>query len=84
MLASGERPHFDRQAFGFPEVAKETGITQAQVAAVFQDGQLKLVRSVAVKQLQELTGRKEALCYEALRINGKFAQHLSEQDGHMT
>ena len=33
--------YLNRQAFGFPEAGRETGITQAQVAAVFQDGQLK-------------------------------------------
>ena len=33
---------FDWQAFDFPEAGKEAGITQAQVAAVFQDGQLEL------------------------------------------
>lgn len=46
---------------------------------MFQDGQLKLARSVAVKRLQDLTGRKEAL-----RADGKFAEHLSEQDGQAT
>jgi hypothetical protein len=61
---------FDWQAFDFPEAGKEAGISQAQVAAVFQDGQLKLPRSVAVKRLQELTGRKKTLCYEALRDDG--------------
>ena len=76
--------YLNRQAFGFPEVGKETGITQAQVAAVFQDGQLKLARSVAVKCSQDLTGRKKTLCYEAFRADGKFAEHLSEQDGRMT
>jgi hypothetical protein len=75
---------FDWQAFDFPEAGKEAGITQAQVAAVFQDGQLRLPRSVAVKRLQDLTGRKKTLCYEALRVDGKFAEHLSEQDGQIT
>jgi hypothetical protein len=75
---------FDWQAFDFPEAGKETGITQAQVAAVFQDGQLRLPGSVAVKRLQDLTGRKKTLCYEALRADGKFAEHLSEQDGQIT
>jgi hypothetical protein len=75
---------FDWQAFDFPEAGKEAGISQAQLAAVFQDGQLKLPRSVAVKRLQELTGRKKTLCYEALRADGKFAEHLSEQDAQMT
>ena len=54
------------------------------MVAVFQEGQLKLARSLAVKRLQELTGRKKTLCYEALRANGKFGQHLSEQDGQIT
>ena len=51
---------------------------------MFQDGRLKLARSVAVKRLEELTGRKKTLCYEALRLDGKFAEHLSEQYGHLT
>ncbi|MBV9998695.1 MAG: hypothetical protein JO015_06225 [Verrucomicrobia bacterium] len=75
---------FDWQAFDFPEAGKETGITPAQGAAVFQDGQLKLPRSVAIKRLQELTRRKKTLCYEALRTDGKFGEHLSEQDGQIT
>ncbi|MBV9488453.1 MAG: hypothetical protein JO069_01845 [Verrucomicrobia bacterium] len=54
------------------------------MAAVFQDGRLKLARSVAVKRLEELTGRKKTLRYEALRLDGKFAEHLSEQYGHLT
>jgi hypothetical protein len=75
---------FDWQAFDFPEAGKETGITPAQVAAVFQDGQLKLARSVAVKRRQELTGHKKPLCYEALRADSRFAEHLSEQGGQIT
>jgi len=75
---------FEWQAFDLTGAGKETGITHAQVAAVFQDGQLTLARSVAVKRLQELTGRKKMLCYEALRADGRFAEHLSEQDGQIT
>jgi hypothetical protein len=74
--------YLNRQAF-FSRAGKETGITQAQVAAVFQDGRLRLSRSVAAKRLQELTGRKKTLCYEALRTDGKFGERLSEQDGHL-
>ena len=66
--------YLNRQAFGFPEVGKETGITQAQVAAVFQDGQLKLARSVAVKRSQDLTGRKKR---SATRRSGPMASLLS-------
>jgi hypothetical protein len=38
---------------------------------------------VAVKRLQNLTGRKKTLCYEALRADGKFAEHLNEQGGQI-
>ena len=51
---------------------------------MFQDGQLKLPRSAAVKRLQELTGRKKTLCDEALRADRKFAERISEQEGQIT
>jgi hypothetical protein len=75
---------FDWQAFNLPDAGKEVGITPAQVAVVFQDEQLRLAQSAAPKRLQDLTGRKKTLCCEALRVDGKFAEHLGEQGGQIT
>lgn len=72
---------FDWDAFDSPESGKESGITKAQVAAVFQDGKLKLPRAKAVKKLMELTRKQKTPCYEALKISGKFGEHLEEGDG---
>lgn len=68
--------YLNRQAFDFPEAGKETGITQAQVAAVFPDGQLKLARSVAVKRLQDLAGHNVKR-RSAMRPSGPMANLLS-------
>jgi hypothetical protein len=72
---------FDWDAFDSPDSGKESGITEAQLAAVFQDGKLKLPRAKAVKKLMELTRKKKSPCYEALKTNGKFGKHLEEGDG---
>jgi hypothetical protein len=52
---------FDWDAFDFPDTGKESGITKAQIAAVFENGKLKLPRAKAVKKLMELTGKKNHL-----------------------
>jgi hypothetical protein len=72
-------PSFDWDAFDFPDIGKDSGITEAQVAAVFQEGKLKLPRTAAVKRLMELTKKGKSACYEALKDGGKFSQHLEEE-----
>jgi hypothetical protein len=74
---------FDWQGFDDPDGGRKSGITKAQVAAVFKEGKVKLPRAVAEKRLEELTGRTKSPCYEALKADGKFAEHLTEEDGLM-
>jgi hypothetical protein len=62
---------------------KSPGSPRPQVAAVFQEGKLKLTKGAAVERLKELTGRKKTPCYDALKADGKFAEHLTEEDGLM-
>lgn len=47
---------------------------------LFDGGKRQLARNAAVEQLMELTKLKHTACYNALALNGKFAQNLSERD----
>lgn len=48
---------------------------------LFEGGKRQLARNAAVEQLMELTELKHTACYQALKLDGKFAQNLSEQNG---
>jgi AAA domain len=74
---------FDWHAFDNPSPEKDLGITKGQVAAVFQDGRLKLPRAEAVKRLQEITQKGKTVCYDALKRGGKFDENLSEENGSL-
>ena len=51
-------------------------ITEGHVCEVFGNGAYKLRRPEAAKRLEELTGAHRTSCYRALRLKGRFAQHL--------
>lgn len=48
---------------------------------LFEGGKRQLARNTAVEQLMELTGLGKTACYQALKADGKFSQHLVEQNG---
>ena len=49
--------------------------------ALFEGGKRQLARNTAVDQLRELTGLGKTACYQALKLDGKFAKNLVEQNG---
>jgi hypothetical protein len=49
--------------------------------ALFEGGKRQLARNAAVEQLMEQTGLAKTACYQALKLEGKFAPNLSEQNG---
>jgi hypothetical protein len=57
-------------------------VTESHVREVFGNGSRKLPCAEAVKLLQELTGTHRTTAYRALRVTGRFAQHL-HSDGTM-
>jgi DNA-binding phage protein len=48
---------------------------------LFEGAKRQLARNAAVAQLMEQTGLGKTACYQALKLDGKFAQNLFEQDG---
>jgi len=68
---------FDWDAFDAPEKDKRELITEADVAAIFNNG--SLTKTEAAKQLKEKTGRHRSTCYRALEPLGRFAKHLCEE-----
>ena len=71
---------FDWEAFDSPETGK-SGIKRADLAAVFENGNLSLSKGEAVKRLMESTGKGKSVCYDALKIPGRFDEHLVEESG---
>jgi hypothetical protein len=70
---------FDWDAFDNPELGKTGGIRQADVANVFENGGLRLPRAEAVKRLREAKEKGKSACYDALKVPGKFDEHLVEE-----
>ena len=54
-------------------------ITEADVAALFENGSLP--RAEAVKQLRANTGASRATCYRALFPRGRFSKRLKDKGG---
>jgi hypothetical protein len=59
-------------------------ITEGHVCEVFGKGAFKLTRAEAAKLLEELTGAHRTSCYRALRLKGRFAQHLRAEGTMLT
>lgn len=55
-------------------------VTEADLTALFAAGSRKLAKKHAVQQLQEQTGCGQSAAYNALKLNGKFANHLVEDE----
>ena len=71
----------DWDTFDNPHKDKRGTITADDLAAVFHNGQKQLRRDEAEKALEALTGAKRTACYEALKVDGRFAKQLRETDG---
>jgi hypothetical protein len=48
------------------------------MATIFENGDKQLTRTEAVKALRALTEAGRTACYTALKLDGRFAAHLSE------
>jgi hypothetical protein len=72
---------FDWNTFDNPHKNDRVTITADDVAEIFQNGQKQLTKSEAVKALQILTEAGRTACYDALKLDGRFATHLRETDG---
>ena len=57
-------------------------ISEEDLGEVFGHGAYKLTRAEAAKLLELLTDCHRTTCYRALKLNGRFGQHL-HSDGAM-
>lgn len=64
-----------------PEGSKK--ITVKDLEALFESGDRLLEKKKAVEELMEQTGLGKTACYEAFKLDGKFAQHLSKQGDYL-
>jgi hypothetical protein len=60
---------------------KRRTVSLDDLDTLFEGGKRQLARNTAVEQLKEQTGLAKTACYQALKLDGKFAQNLSEQNG---
>ena len=60
---------------------KRRSVNLDDLDALFEGGKRQLARNAAVEQLMELAQLKHTACYQALKLDGKFAKNLFEQDG---
>ena len=77
-VAGFDWTEFDRPASDRPTV------TEADIAEVFEHGKRSVRKAEAVAELQERTGAGKSACYNALKLDGRFACHLKESDGLLT
>jgi hypothetical protein len=78
--SSGFTPHtdFDWREFDKPP-DKRVIVRVEQLAEVFKDGEIELDLKDAAHGLATLTGINERSAYNALRSDGRFAEHLSRK-----
>jgi hypothetical protein len=70
--------NFDWDSFDNPNQNDRVTITPEDMATVFENGDKQLTRTEAVKALQALTEAGRTACYNALKLDGRFTAHLSE------
>jgi hypothetical protein len=71
---------FDWKTFDADGEKRRT-VSLDDLDALFEGGKIQLARNTAVAQLMEQTGLAKTACYQALKLDGKFAQNLLEQNG---
>jgi hypothetical protein len=72
---------FDWDAFDNPHKDDRVTITADDLAEIFKDGAKRLTKADAVKALQALTEAGRTACYNAVKLDGRFAGHLNENQG---
>jgi len=77
-VADFDWTEFDRPANDRPTV------TEADIVEVFQHGKRSVRKAEAVDELKERTGAGKSACYNALKLDGRFAKHLAESEGLLT
>jgi hypothetical protein len=73
-------PDFDWKTFE-GDGEKRRAVTLDDLDALFEGGKRQLAKNAAVAQLMEQTGLAKTACYQSLKLDGKFAKNISEQDG---
>ncbi|MEZ5277869.1 MAG: AAA family ATPase [Opitutaceae bacterium] len=72
-------PNFDWQEFEQQHERKGRAmVSLSDIRAIFDGPTKNMRKSKAVPKLMELTGCSNSVAYEALRIDGKFANHLEK------
>ena len=69
---------FDWDTFDNPNQNDRVTIAPEDMATIFEDGEKQLTRTEAVKALRVLTEAGRTACYNALKLDGRFTAHLSE------
>ena len=72
---------FDWDTFENPHKDDRVTITADDLATVFENGEKQLTKADTVRALQWLTEAGRTACYDALKLDGRFATHLRETDG---
>jgi AAA domain/DnaB-like helicase N terminal domain len=72
---------FDWETFDNPHKDERVTITADDLAEIFENGEKQLTRAEAVKALQTMTEAGRTACYNALRLDGRFAKQLRESNG---
>ena len=71
---------FDWQSFDGNGQKRRT-VNLDDLDTLFEGGRRQLAGNAAVEKLMKLTKLKHTACYDALKLDGKFASNLSEDDG---
>ena len=74
---------FDWDEFNNGATPEKRGITAEHLLQLFENGARKMIKKIAVKDLQDLTKCGQAACYAALNVGGKFATNIRETDGFL-
>lgn len=75
------------EAFDWDEYEKPgeraKALSSSDLEAAFENGQKKLKKKEVVDILMEQTGVGKTVCYDALKPDGKFGEHLNEDDNFL-
>jgi hypothetical protein len=75
---------FDWDTFDNPHPDERVRITADDLEEIFENGDKRLAKADAVRGLETLTGVKRTACYNALRLDGRFAKQLRDADGMLS
>lgn len=72
-------PNFDFETFDNGTGKRESKVTEAHIKDLFDNGHRWLARTQAAERLQEIAGVGRSAAYEALKLNGRFADWLTKR-----